>query len=445
MKKLIFTVLMWAAIVNLYSQAPESFKYQAIARDASGLVLANKNVSFQISILQGAATGTVVYRERHFPTTNNFGLVNLNIGTGTIITGDFSQIDWSTGNYYIQTEMDPNGGTNFTLIGTTQLLSVPYALYAEKAGVPGVTGPTGPTGNTGPTGVVGPIGSSGVTGATGPQGPTGATGAQGTTGSTGVTGAIGPPGPTGTGVTGPTGATGASGNQGNTGPTGITGATGATGAQGITGPTGITGATGAQGITGPTGPDSQTLSITANVLSISGGNSVNLNYNDTSATNELQVISISNDTIFLSNGNFAKLPPNLDNDSTNELQNVGWNNDTLRLTKSNYVVLPYDSAIWSLNGSLVSYKNGSVVVGADSIDSCALFQVNSVSKGIIIPRMTYAQRNTIISPKNGLMIFQTDNYPGFYYYFNNQWNKLNGESKPEASSAKTLIYLSDGF
>jgi hypothetical protein len=115
-------------------QASQAFKYQAIARDASNNPIVNKIIAVRISILQGNTTGPVAYSETQNPTTNAFGLFNLEIGRGTAITGDFSAIDWSTGAYYLKLEIDPANGSNFLSIGIGELLSVPYALYAENSG-----------------------------------------------------------------------------------------------------------------------------------------------------------------------------------------------------------------------------------------------------------------------------------------------------------------------
>ena len=118
----------------IYAQAPMSFKYQAVARDAGGLILQNKIISLKISILSNSPTGTLVYSETHNLATNNFGLVDMNIGKGTVLSGNFNQINWSNGSYFLKTEMDVSGGTNYVFMGTTQLLSVPYALYSERSG-----------------------------------------------------------------------------------------------------------------------------------------------------------------------------------------------------------------------------------------------------------------------------------------------------------------------
>ncbi|MCX6224187.1 MAG: hypothetical protein NTV01_05475 [Bacteroidia bacterium] len=114
-----------------FAQAPASFKYQAVARDGSGAVLANESVSFRISIQQGTVTGAIVYTERHYTTTNEFGRVNLEIGKGTVDTGTIEGINWGADAHFLKVEMDAEGGNNFQWLGSSQLLSVPYALHAK--------------------------------------------------------------------------------------------------------------------------------------------------------------------------------------------------------------------------------------------------------------------------------------------------------------------------
>ncbi len=114
-----------------FSQSPEKMSYQAVIRDAGNNLVTNQSVGMQISILQTSATGTAVYIETHSTTTNDNGLVAVEIGTGTVVTGTFSAIDWSAGPYFIKTDTDPAGGTVYSITGTSQLLSVPYALYAK--------------------------------------------------------------------------------------------------------------------------------------------------------------------------------------------------------------------------------------------------------------------------------------------------------------------------
>lgn len=132
MKK--FTLIILTLLVGqlVMSQAPQAFKYQAVARDASGNVLANKSVSFKISILQGTVTGAVVYSELHSVTTNAFGLIELNIGQGTLPSSVFTNINWGSNLYFVKVELDPLGGVTFYHMGTSQLLSVPYALQSKK-------------------------------------------------------------------------------------------------------------------------------------------------------------------------------------------------------------------------------------------------------------------------------------------------------------------------
>jgi len=114
---------------SAYAQTPQKMSYQAVVRNSNNQLVANQKVGMQISILQGSATGTFVYSEMQTPTTNANGLVSIEFGGGT----GFSSIDWPTGSYFIQTETDPTGGTNYTITGTSQILSVPYALHAKTA------------------------------------------------------------------------------------------------------------------------------------------------------------------------------------------------------------------------------------------------------------------------------------------------------------------------
>ena len=115
------------------AQAPEKMSYQAVVRDGSNNLVTSTAVGMQISILQGSSTGTAVYVETQTPTSNANGLVSLEMGAGTVLSGDFTTIDWSAGSYFIKTETDPTGGTNYTITGTSELLSVPYALHAKTA------------------------------------------------------------------------------------------------------------------------------------------------------------------------------------------------------------------------------------------------------------------------------------------------------------------------
>jgi len=134
MKKLTCSILLAFAIsASLFCQAPQSFKYQTVVRDNSGQIIASQGVSFRISIHNGSAIGTIVYQETHAATTNLFGLTNINVGKGTSTVGSFAGIDWESGSKFMETELDINGGSNYLPIGTSELLSVPYALYSGKS------------------------------------------------------------------------------------------------------------------------------------------------------------------------------------------------------------------------------------------------------------------------------------------------------------------------
>ncbi len=119
----------WAQLV------PQALNYQAVARDAAGTIMPNRTIGIKFNVLQGAPNGPVQYSETQATTTNQFGLFSLKVGRGTPVTGTFSAVPWTNANQWLQVEMDPNGGTNFFLMGTSELLSVPYALYAERVGI----------------------------------------------------------------------------------------------------------------------------------------------------------------------------------------------------------------------------------------------------------------------------------------------------------------------
>ncbi|MEO8087709.1 MAG: tail fiber domain-containing protein [Bacteroidota bacterium] len=131
-KNILILVIIVVSTICVNAQIPDLMNYQAIARTGAGNLMANANIGIQITITDGSG-GTVLYQERHFPTTNQFGLFTLSIGSGTVITGTFSTISWESVSAFMQVEMDPAGGSNYTTSGISQLLSVPYALYSSKA------------------------------------------------------------------------------------------------------------------------------------------------------------------------------------------------------------------------------------------------------------------------------------------------------------------------
>ena len=169
MKKIITLCAVFLMTATVFAQSPNKMSYQAVIRNNLNALVTNSALSMRISILQTSASGTAVYVETQTPTTNTNGLVSIEIGGGIVVLGNFANINWTNGPYFVKTETDPLGGTNYSITGTSQLLSVPYALYAATAGN-NTPGPQGPAGTDGATGPQGPAGADG---ATGPQGPAG--------------------------------------------------------------------------------------------------------------------------------------------------------------------------------------------------------------------------------------------------------------------------------
>jgi hypothetical protein len=317
MKKIILFFALFACFNISYSQAPNGINYQAVIRNSSGTLISNSQIAVKLEIRLSSTTGTLVYSERHVPTTNAQGLINLVVGGGQVISGSFPTINWAVGPYFMVLAVDFTAGSNYQTFGSQQLLSVPYALYAAKAGsatnkwhygniaplstlgvegdyyldtvtgnvyyrsangwsvISNIMGPQGIQGLIGQQGPSGPAGPTGATGAQGPQGPSGATGPVGATGLSSLVKTTAEPAGLNCSVGGTKIEVGVDANangvldateidlsltrfvcngaQGQSGPAGPAGATGATGAQGPQGPAGPQGSAGPTGATGPAG------------------------------------------------------------------------------------------------------------------------------------------------------------------------------------------------
>lgn len=131
MKKIIIFSALFICFLT-FAQVPQGISYQAVALNSSGTPIVSSNVRVKLSILDATPTGTVLYSETQLKTTNANGLFNLNIGQGTVVSGAFNAINWGTNSKFLKVEMDATGGTTYVLVGTTQLLSVPYALAADS-------------------------------------------------------------------------------------------------------------------------------------------------------------------------------------------------------------------------------------------------------------------------------------------------------------------------
>jgi hypothetical protein len=492
MKKIYSILIALIITANVVAQAPQKMSYQAVIRKSNNALVQSSPVGMKISILKGSATGTAMYVETQTATTNANGLVSLEIGTGTAITGTFAAINWATGPYFIKTETDPNGGTAYTIAGTNELMSVPYALFSASGnagpqgpigltgpagaqgiqgltgangltgpqgavGTTGATGPIGLTGAVGPQGPIGLTGASGATGAVGPQGPIGLTGPtgstglqgpigltgpagaqgiQGLTGTTGLTGAVGPTGLTGAtgpqgpiGLTGATGATGAVGPQGPigltgpAGPTGATGLTGPAGATGATGPIGLTGVTGPQGpigLTGPAGPTGATgltgPAGATGAIGLTGVTGPQGPIGLTGATGPQGPIGLTGPAgatgpqgpIGLTGATGAAGPQGPIGITgpagpTGSQGPAGFLSSGTTAGNTPY----WDGSQWVVNNSNINNNGTNIGIGTTTPNVSAKLEIASTKQGFLPPRMTTAQRDSIISPALGLTIFNT--------------------------------------
>ena len=302
MKTRLFLLFLFIGFsVLLQAQSPQQFNFQGVARDPGGAPYTDASIAIRISLVRGSAVGIIDYAERHEVTTSPRGVFDLVIGSGMILSGTMNDVNWSTNAYYLKIDMDPNGGDTYINLGSSQLMSVPYALFANEAANAGDSSQSlffDPQtnelsisdGNTVvlPEAGAGPQGEQGPPGMAGQQGLMGAQGEQGTAGPQGIQGGQGPAGQAGTGVqivgtvatVGDLPAMGNQGDlyivqadgdgyvwdgamwtnvgqiqgpQGSQGAPGVGGIQGPQGEQGIQGSIGVQGEIGAQGAQGPVG------------------------------------------------------------------------------------------------------------------------------------------------------------------------------------------------
>jgi len=167
MKKLLTFISGLILSINAFAQAPQKMTYQGVVRNGANNLVTSTTVGMRISILQTSTVGTAVYVETQTPSTNANGLVTTEIGTGTVVSGNFATINWANGPYFIKTETDPTGGTSYSITGTSQLNSVPYALYSANAinyaAGSGISINSGTISNTAPNQTVNVTGTLGTT------------------------------------------------------------------------------------------------------------------------------------------------------------------------------------------------------------------------------------------------------------------------------------------
>jgi len=517
MKKILSTLLFSLCGLVVLAQVPLSFNYQTIIRDASWEVMSDQVVGIRISILEGSPVGNIVYQESHEVTTSSIGLVNLAIGEGFLLSGDFLAINWGEAVHYIEVGLDVTGGNAYVPMGTSKLRSVPYALYAETSNNPGPAGADGIDGQDGVDGqdgigvdsvhinangeleillsngtienvgvVTGPQGEQGIQGEQGPIGLTGAQGEQGIQGEQGPIGLTGPQGEQGIqGEQGPIGLTGTQGDQGiqgEQGPIGLIGPQGDQGIQGEQGPIGLTGPQGDQGIQGEQGPiglsgpqGDQGIQGEQGPIGLSGPQG------DQGIQGEQGPIGLTGPQgeqgIQGEQGPIGLTGPQGEQGIQGEQgpigltgapgeQGIQGEQGPIGLTgppgeqgiqgEQGPIGLtgppgeqgiqgeqgPIGNSIWQQDSiDNISYSDGSVNIGVITNDSSAILNINSQTQGVMLPSLTEVQRDAINNPSIGLLIFQNDGTPGFYYYNGTNWTIIGGSAEFDP----TLIYTTDGF
>ena len=380
--------ILFAFVVSFSSaQVPQSFKYQAVVRGNNGSVLVNQLVSFQLSILKDNPNGNVVYSERQNLSTNSYGIVNINVGTGTIISGDFTTIAWGNFSHFIKVEFDAAGGNNFQFMGTSQILSVPYALYAESAGSANNDNDTDPTNELQAVS----ISNDTLYLSNGGQVYLGE-------------------------------------YLDNSDEQTLTLSGGNT--LSISGGNSIVLSQGLADADADPSNELQTLTINNDVISISDGNSITLPPDlpdgDSNPTNEIQSLSINNDVISISGANSITLPaipPDGDSDDTNELQTLSYSNNILSISGGNSLSIATSRTLTLPHGT------DNIIPVIDSVNQSISYTVPS-GKTLYV---------TYIENSNALII------NGNYYSLNEYY--LNGSYPffPTGTTFNTSATLNNTF
>lgn len=449
MKTKLLTIIALAISVASFGQAPEAFKYQAVVRNAGGTIITNQAVGYQLTILQGSPAGTAVYTETFTPTSNNYGLVNLEIGTGNTVD-DFSTIDWANGPYYIETAADITGGTSYVVMGTSQLVSVPYALYAKTA--ENVTNDQVDDADADPSNEIQNISLTGTDLSISGGSTVDLSAVQDGTGTDDQN-------LTGASLTGTTLQVDIeNGTSATVDLAGLQDGTG-TDDQNISG-SGLSGTNLTIGIEGGTsevvdlsslqdgtGTDDQnltgaTLTGTNLQIDIENGASTIVDLGglqDGTGTDD-QTLSLAGNTLGIESGNSVDLSGYLDNTDAQTLSLAG---SDLSISGGNTITLPNDND-WTVNGSDIHNANaGNVGIGTTT--PAGALDVTSTTSGVIMPRMTAVQRDAIATPVNGMMIYNTDE-DCMNVYQAGAWTSLcGGSGGGSGSNQDTLIYTTDGF
>ena len=330
------------------AQSPHKMSYQAIIRTSNNELLRSSIIKTRISILFGSERGNTVYSESQTKKTDYNGLLSLKIGEGDVLVGDIEKIKWGDGSYYIRTETDPKGGDNYSIVSYSELMSVPYALYALNGG-------KGETGLQGIQGLKGDVGATGLTGQKGDKGETGLQGIQGLKGDIGATG-----------LTGEKGDKGETGLQGIQGPKGDIGATGLTGEKGDKGETGLQGI---QGLKGDRGESYDPSDLDKKVDKVKNASLIN--------DDEIQRLSTLQNYIHPVNHPASIIIQDPNNRFVTDAEKIIWNTnpgglktiDGLELTVNSKIITDHLGNNSPLKMSLKSITNN----GPGNIDSNTMF------------------------------------------------------------------------